>query len=144
MKRMLVTIAVVISLVAVTGCGSKKTLTCTKSSTDAGFVNEEKAVFEFENDRIKTATETISVTAEGENAEYIDSYYKNDSAQAIVEKYKNVKGIEASVESDNNKITVTIKRTPAEMSEETYEQEAMGENYDSTKAIFTEKGYTCK
>lgn len=144
MKRMLVTIAVVVSLIAVTGCGSKKTLTCTKSSADAGFVNEEKAVFEFEKDRIKTATETISVTAEGENAEYIDSYYKKDSAQAIVDKYKNVKGIEATVESDNNKITVTIKRTPAEMTEETYDQEAMGENYDSTKAIFTEKGYTCK
>lgn len=143
MKRILMTGALVLTLVVMTGCGDKKTLTCTKSSSDNGFTNEIEAVFEFKNDRIEKSTQKSTIIAEGEFAQYIDDY--KDSAQTTAETYNKQSGFSAKVESDNNRISLIIEMTPSEMKETDYDSNRMGENYDSMKYILTgQEGYTCK
>ncbi len=143
MKRTLITGALVLTLVTLTGCGSKKTLTCTKTSSDNGFINEKTEVYEFKNDRITKSTQTNTVRAEGDFAQYIDEY--KDSAQSTAESYNKTAGFKAKVESDNNRITITIDMDPSAMNENDFETQKMGENYDSMKSIKTDQeGYTCK
>lgn len=142
MKRRLLTVALVATLVTLTGCGSKKTLTCTQTSSVNGFTNKNEIVFNFKNDRVEKAKKTSSVVAEGDFAQSID-YYK-DSAQSSSDKYNKLSGFEAKVESDNNKIVLIVDMTPSKMSESDFDSNNMGENYDSMKAVLTEQGYTCK
>lgn len=141
MKKILMSMALIITLVSLTGCGSSKTLTCTETSSDNGF-STEKVVYEFKKDKIIKATETASITAEGDFAQYIDDYKK--SAQTTVDGYNKVNGISAKVEADNNTVSVVAEIDPSKMSESEFSARSMGETYDSMKAKLTEKGYTCK
>ncbi len=143
MKRILMTGTLVLTLVILTGCGDKKTLTCTKSSSDNGFTNDIEAVYEFDGNKIKKSVQTNSIVAEGAVADYIDEY--KNSAQELVDEYNNKKGFTAKVESDNSKISVIVEMDPSKMDESEFNANRMGENYDSMKAVLTqEQGYTCK
>lgn len=135
-------VAATLVLFTMTGCGSNQTLTCTKSSSDNGFTNKNEKVFTFKDDRITKEVETNSITAEGENSKYLEDYKKN--SQTTIDGYKSINGIEGKIEEENNKLTLTIEYDPSQMNEETKDTYRLGENYDSTKVIMTEDGYTCK
>lgn len=142
-KGILMSAALVLTVATLTGCGSsKKTLTCTKESSDNGFTNNDKVVYEFEKDRVAKATQTATITAEGDYAQYIENY--KDSAQQAVDSYNNIDGISAKVEESNNTISVIVEMTPSQMSESDYTLYNMGESYDSMEVILTKQGYTCK
>ena len=136
------TVVLFIALITLTGCGKKKTLTCTQSSSENGFTNELKEVYHFKKDRVESATKTFSVVAEGDFAQYIDDY--KNSAQTTADDYNKTNGFKAKIESDNNKISVTVEMDPSKMDETNYKENNMGENYDSLKSILTDEGYTCK
>lgn len=142
MKRILMTVALGVTLVTLTGCGSKKTLTCTETVSENGFTRTNELIYNFEDDKVKSATQTSSVVAEKDFAEYIEEY--KNSAQTTADKYNSQSGLEAKVEADNNKISLTVNMTPSKMSEADSKSYNMGENYDSMKYILTEQGYTCK
>lgn len=141
-KRILMSAALMITLATLTGCGSKKTLTCTQTTSDSGFANSDKVVYKFEKDKVSSAKQTSSITVEGDYAQYIEDYKK--SAQEAVDSYNKLDGISAKVETGTNKISVIVEMTPSKMSESDYTLYSMGENYDSMKAKLTEQGYTCK
>ena len=44
-KKVLMSAALMITLATLTGCGSKKTLTCTQKTSDNGFTNDDKVVY---------------------------------------------------------------------------------------------------
>ncbi len=142
MKRILTLVALMGTLVTLTGCGGKKTLNCSMSSTDNEFTTTVEAKYDFKNDRISKVNQTSTVVVEGDFAQTFDEYKK--SAEQLVEEYNNKKGYKAKLETDNNKVSVTIEMTPSEMSDDDYKELHMGENYDSMKSILTEDGYTCK
>ncbi len=125
-----------------TGCGNSQTLTCTKESSDNGFTNKNEKVFTFKKDRITKEVETNSITAEGENSKYLEDYKKN--SQTTIDGYKSIKGIDGKIEEDKNKLTLIIEYDPSKMDDDTKDTFRLGENYDSTKVIMTEDGYTCK
>ena len=142
MKKMLLGAVSLVSLVALTGCGDKKTLTCTSNSSDNGFTNEITAVYEFDGNKMTKVTQTSSITAEGDFAKYIDDY--KDSAQTTADGFHKLNGFSAKVEASNNKVSVVVEMNPKKMSTDDYESYSMGENYDSMKAKLTDQGYTCK
>lgn len=142
-KRILTSAALVITLATLTGCGSDtKTLSCTRESADNGLTNEDKVVYEFEDNKVTSATQTASITVEGEYEQY-KSDYKN-SAQQAVDGYNKLDGISAKVEESNNKITVIVEMNPDKMSESDYTLYNMGESYESMNDMLINKGYTCK
>lgn len=139
-RRALVAASLV--LFTMTGCGSSQTLTCTKNSSDNGFTNKNEKVFSFKDDRITKLVETNSITAEGENSKYLEDYKK--SSQTTIDGFKSVNGIEGTITEENNKLTLTIEYDASKMSEDSKDTYRLGENYDSTKVIMAEDGYTCK
>ncbi len=141
-KKILMSAALMITLATLTGCGSKKTLTCTQKTSDSGFTNDDKVVYTFEKDKVVSSKQTSSIIVEGDYVQYIDDYKK--SAQTAVDEYNKLNGISAKVEEGKNKISVIVEMTPSKMSESDYTLYSMGENYDSMKAKLTEQGYTCK
>lgn len=141
-KRILMSAALMITLATLTGCGSKKTLTCTQKTSDSGFTNDDKVVYTFEKDKVTSSKQTSSITVEGDYAQYIEDYKK--SAQEAVDGYNKLDGISAKVEEGKNKISVIVEMTPSKMSESDFKLYSMGENYDSMKVKLTDQGYTCK
>lgn len=141
-KRILMSAALMITLATLTGCGSKKTLTCTQKTSDSGFTNDDKVVYTFEKDKVTSSKQTSSITVEGDYAQYIEDYKK--SAQEAVDGYNKLDGISAKVEEGKNKISVVVEMTPSKMSESDFKLYSMGENYDSMKVKLTDQGYTCK
>lgn len=142
MKRILMSVTLLVAVVIMTGCDEKKTLTCTKDNSDGGFVNNIETVYEFTNDKIEKATQTNLVELKDDYVQYFEDYEKN--AKAKEEEYKDKKGFETKVESGDNKISLTITMDPSKMGDEDLEEYNLGENYDSLKYVLETNGYTCK
>lgn len=142
-KGYLMSFALVLAIVILTGCGSsKKTLTCVQENSDNGFTNTDKIVYEFESDRVKKATQVASINAQGDYAQYLGNY--KDSASQAVEGYNKLDGMSAKVEEEGSTVTLTVEMNPMEMSESDFTLYNMGENYESMKIKLTDQGYTCK
>lgn len=142
MKRILLGVSLLCALTLATGCGSKETLTCSKTVQSNGMTTVTEEKYTFENDRISNKTTNITLTIENDDTQSLEEYKK--TSQNTIEAYKVVDGIDAKMDVQNNKITQEIKFTPSSMSEDNIASNGLGENYDSTIAIKTEEGYTCK
>lgn len=141
-KRILMSAALVITLATLTGCNSSKTktLTCTSSSTQGGFSNETKWVYKLKDNRVSTATQTLTITAEGDYAQKVEDYKNN--AQQAADTYNKVKGLSAKVEQKSNKIILTVTYNTADMEESDIDSYHLNESSESLPTIL--EGYTCK
>lgn len=143
MKRILMGATLLVTIVSLTACGdSGKTLTCTQSKSDNGFTNEEKVVYKLKKNKVKSATLTTTIKAEGDYAQYIEDYKTN--AKETADDFNKLDGVSAKVESKDNKVSVIIDLNPEKMSEDNYNLYNMGESYESLKDKYSKDGYTCK
>lgn len=143
MKRILMGVAFLFTLVSLTACGkSGKTLTCIQSKSENGFTSEEKIVYKLKGNKVKSATITNTIIAEGDYASYIDDY--KTSAKETADGYNKIDGLSAKVESKDNKISVIVDLKADKMSEDYYNLYNMGESYESLKDKYSKDGYTCK
>lgn len=144
MKRILTGATILVTLVSLTACGgSGKTLTCTQSKTEPnGFTSEEKLVYKLKKNKVKSATLTSTIKAEGDYAQYIEDYKTN--AKEAADDFNKLDGVSAKVESKDNKVSVIVDLKADKMSEDNYNLYNMGESYESLKDKYSKDGYTCK
>lgn len=140
-KRIIMFSALVVALTTLSGCGKSKTLTCTQENSESGAPSKHEIVYKFEDNKITSATQTTTITLEGDNVQYKDVY--KSSAQQAVDDYKK-DGMTAKVVEDGNKISVEVEMKPDKLSESDYVIYKMGESYESMEALLAEEGYTCK
>lgn len=147
MKKFLSLIAVVCSVVVLTGCGNK-TIVCDGSLTESGVTADVKVTGDFAGSKMTKQT----IEMEFDLTDYlqyadIDDYY--ESFQTQYAQFEEYEGISIDVTKGDNSIIVVMIVDLDKVDENTYKQLGIGngELEVSTKAFiddFTDMGFTCK
>lgn len=146
MKKYLSLLVVFVCVVAfMTGCGSSKTLTCTKSEVeDSMNVNSSIKVSFDENNIAKRAVGTMEMKVPDE---YLKLASINDLANMLTEEFAdyNNKGMKVDTKTSGNTIIVTMDMNVDDLSSDLKDEYNLTDSsYDSVKASFESDGYTCK
>jgi Uncharacterized protein conserved in bacteria len=140
MKKLFV-VFMVVAMVAVTGCGNSKTLTC-KMEED-GTVETNKLTFKKDKlTKLTTISET-DISKEGlkeSDLEEARGYY------ALVCGFFTGDGLECKSDVTTKKATITMTVDLEKAKAETLESLEIGdyETMEKAKKAFTDEGYTCK
>ena len=144
MKNIKYFILLVIPMLVITGCGSKKTLKCEKTNSTI--------TYNFNKDKMKKITikDVIDLSNEKDEIENFNEY-ANIVEEQYKEVYENFKGIKYSIEDSEKDYTITItleietsKMNNDELSEISSLVKNSDLNYKDAKEFMESNGYTCK
>ncbi|MDD3187211.1 MAG: hypothetical protein PHD02_01910 [Bacilli bacterium] len=145
MKRTISLISIFFLIIAITGCGNEKKLTCTQTITTENYGTQAiTSVTSFKNDTISKQTITTEITLSDAMAIYKDEFFT--SMQESTNDMLNKNGIEVSYTENENVITENITITIADLDDNSKDLSNINseESYDELKADFENNGYTCK
>jgi len=144
MKNIKYLILLVIPMLVITGCGSKKTLKCEKTNSTITYNFNKDKMSKIEiKDVIDLSNEKDEIENFSEYAKMIENQYN--------EVYENIKGIKYTLEDSEKDYTITItleidtnKINNDELSEISSLVKNSDLNYKDAKEFMENNGYTCK
>lgn len=142
--RKLLTMCLLLTIVFLTGC-EKNRLVCKYTEEDIkDLKSETKYVFTFNEDAIKDATMTTEVTLSGDyNSEaFINNY--TVMASTAASDYNLTEGVNATVTSKKNVVTLKVEMDPTKMAESDIETYGLNLTKEELKEELETAGYTCK
>lgn len=135
---------IIISLVLISGCDKKKTLTCTKTEQETGMNLTTTTTTNFKNDKIASIKLELNAKLDSTYVKYKDTIKKSLEQQYSI--YKDEKGVtyHTSVKDDNIKFNLIVDNKA--ISKETRKKLNIsnGEGYEKSKKLLEKDGYTCK
>lgn len=148
MKKIFTVSIISLSLVCLlTGCSSKKTLTCTISEDTNSMLSMSQTVNAvFSGSKVTNLNQNIKMTVNDEYTSYIDQM-----ADGVRNQYADIKdksGVEFDVKVTDNVIDTTLNAELAKLDDETKNKLKITNydsvNYEDAKKELEELGYTCK
>lgn len=137
MKKILLAVVAVLSIVLLAGCGgSNKTLHCYSEQTTNGVVTSSTIDVKFNGNTAEKIDVAISITVPDSFASYIDTFKSTLETQRT--KLENT-GYTVNIETKGNVVSLKATGTDKTLSAE----EKTG-SYEATKKAYENQGLTCK
>lgn len=133
MKKIKFVILPLVALLVLSGCGSKKTLTCTNEMTMSGMETKVTAEIEFNKDKIEAMKVVMDMDLPEE--------YK-DQKQTLIDTFEQ-SGTGMKAEETKNGIRITADQDSKYVAD-TFGIKGTEANYDDVKDAFESQNYTCK
>ncbi len=145
MKKYLVVCFTIIMISIVTGCGSNKTLKCSKEDNSSIMNKKETYTITFKKDTI-TKVEYIEDIAVAENySVYIQQL--EESLKGVFTGFEGMNGFEVTSTTDKNNIKIAVNIDLSKMDEASKKSLDIvdtKQNFNDAKQTFEKQNYQCK
>ncbi len=147
MKRRVLLVVMILTILLMTGCGDKKrTLTCEKSLSESTVKMKQKVDIEFIGDKVNTMSTTIYVTLPESYKSYFNTF-KESIEKEYNDKYGKYKGVKLkTVKKSDTELDVIVDFDYKNISSTDKKALNMSgsEKYSDNKKSFEDQGFTCK
>ncbi len=145
MKKGLICLATIISIMFITGCGESKVLECTKSKDMVGYSLSETETVKFSGNNVDEYEAEFDLVLDDSYKKYKEKFVKELEDKGM-SKYTNLKGVKLTTKETDEGVIITLTAQIKKMSSDdlktlNIEKKA---NYDATKKDREADGYTCK
>lgn len=132
MKKGKLALLLPVAALALTGCGSSKTLTCTKTETSEGMETKAAVEIKFKKDTVEAMNLTIDLKLPEE--------YK-DQKKELMDTYKNMmSGVDVKETKDGIQITADSDSEYFD----SFDIDKGKAKYEDAKKAFEDQGFKCK
>ena len=137
-------ILMILSILLISGCNKKKTLTCTKTEKETGMNLTTTTITNFVNDKISSLKLDINAKLDSSYVKYKDTIKQSLEKQYSI--YKDEKGITYHTNIKDDTITFSLIVDNKAISKDTRKNLNISnsENYEKSKESLENEGYTCK
>lgn len=143
MKKLVMSLAVVVMMFVLTGCGTEK-LTCTQTSKETGMTMDQKIDATFVNNEVTDLNIKLDVKLDDSYASYIDTM--KDMLEKEYKTYSD-NGGKVDVTTEDKIIHINILMDAKKMTDKQKKALDMTDVYGTKKATAKElekQGFTCK
>lgn len=125
-----------------TGCGTK-TLTCTKTSTEAGMVSKENIKINFKNDKPSTSEMSVEMSFDEDTKAYANMIF--GMLESTFENYEqDGLNVDINKTDDSIKLKMNVDFSKVKDIDELDINIDLDEDYNDVKEDYLEEGYNCK
>lgn len=145
MKKIFITLSLILLVFLVSGCSKEKTLSCSISVKTENYGEQTTTyIMTFQKDSLTKGEETVEIVLDEIMANYVDSFYQ--SFEEVASQYKDTEGLEATVEKIDRTIKFHLKADILAENQDltTIFNYDTTKSYDELKKYFEENEYTCK
>lgn len=144
MRKKVLLLVMICTIVMCSGCNNKKTLVCTKKENSTGMTINTKMSTDFVNNSIHTIKMEMDVKLDSNYVKYKDTIKKSLDTQYGT--YKNDKGVTYTTSDKDDTIKFNLTIDNKSISKKTREGLKLSgsENYSVNKKTLEDQGYSCK
>ncbi len=144
MKKKILLLVMIVTIMMCSGCGQTKTLVCTKTEKTTGMTIESKMTTDFKNNKIGIIKMDMNVKLDSDYVKYKDTIKKSLEEQYGA--YKDAKGVTYSTEAKDDVINFNLTVDNKKIEKKTREGLKLSgsENYSVNKKTLEDQGYSCK
>lgn len=134
-------IIIFLTVILITGCGSKNKLKCTSEDSTTGDTYKTELNFNFKDNKVSKYQMKMNVELKEENISNIEYYY--NSFEATFDQYKDQDGVDLKLDRNEKGYSVNIK-IDSNKYNDTSKLFNKYLDLESTKTYYENLGYICK